>query len=134
MDFILVLGDVSTLDPVTKLSEDALEQLQNPPNIPLVIQSPGICHSISTYLALEHSSQDAYEQVCHSTAQKFPEAPGNFHNTKKLIHTFTGVEPIHHCMCPNTCLAYTCHLHELDVCPMCGTLWWNEQKLQGSNS
>ncbi|KIK83597.1 hypothetical protein PAXRUDRAFT_153118 [Paxillus rubicundulus Ve08.2h10] len=50
MDFVLVLRDASTSDPVAKLSEDALDQLQNLPNIPLIIDSPRICHSISTYL------------------------------------------------------------------------------------
>ncbi|KIK96937.1 hypothetical protein PAXRUDRAFT_137279, partial [Paxillus rubicundulus Ve08.2h10] len=64
MDFVLALRDASTLDPVAKLSEDALDRLWNPPNIPLIIDSPGIRHSISTYLALEHSSQDAYERLC----------------------------------------------------------------------
>ncbi|KIK74791.1 hypothetical protein PAXRUDRAFT_53116, partial [Paxillus rubicundulus Ve08.2h10] len=72
MDFVLALRDASTLDPVAKLSEDALDRLWNPPNIPLIIDSPRIRHSISTYLALEHSSQDAYERLCRSTTQNFP--------------------------------------------------------------
>ncbi|KIK80544.1 hypothetical protein PAXRUDRAFT_158406 [Paxillus rubicundulus Ve08.2h10] len=138
MDFILALRDASTSDPVTKLSEDALDQLQNPTNIPLIIDSPGIHHSISTYLALEHSSQDAYEWLCCSTTQSFPNALGikdvqSFYNIEKLICTFTGVEAIHHDMCPNTRLVYTCLLHNLDTCPTCSTSWWNEERLQGSN-
>lgn len=139
MDFIIVLRDVSTSDPIGQLSEDALDWLQNPPNIPLIIKSPGIHYSISTYLALEHSPQDAYEQVCRATTQNFPEAVGigdvqSFYNVEKLICTFTAIEPIHHDMCPNTCLAYTALLNDLDARPTCGASWWNEQKLQGSNS
>ncbi|KIK96437.1 hypothetical protein PAXRUDRAFT_138492, partial [Paxillus rubicundulus Ve08.2h10] len=57
----------------------------------------------------------------------------SFYNVEKLIHTFTRVEAIHHNMCPNTCLVYTCLLHNMDACPTYSTSRWNEQKLQGSN-
>jgi hypothetical protein len=110
-----------------------------PPNTPPVIENPGIQYSISIYLALEHSSQDVYKRGCHSTVQNVSGAPGvdniqSFYNIKRTIHTFTGVEPIHHDMCSNTCLAYTGPFADLDACPICGTSRWNQQTLQGSNS
>ena len=131
INFIIALRNASTEDAIARLSNDALHHLHNPPNTPLLIESPGICHSISTYLALEHSSEDAYECVCCPTMRNFLQAPGiddiqsiynveklictftgiddtqSIYNIEKLIYTFTGIEPIHHDMCPNTCLAYT---------------------------
>ena len=66
MNFIRALASASTADLVTKLQPDAFHQLHVPPNGPLVVSSPGIRHSISTYLVLKHSSQAAYEAVTHS--------------------------------------------------------------------
>ncbi|KAG2348651.1 hypothetical protein BDR05DRAFT_874324, partial [Suillus weaverae] len=70
MDFILAIRNTSLDDPIAKLSDDALERLCNPPQGPIVIDSPGVCQSISMYLALEHASQDAYNHICRATAQK----------------------------------------------------------------
>ena len=138
IDFIIALRNTSTKDTIAKLSDDALHCLRNPPNTPLLIKSPGIHHSISTYLALEHSSHNAYERVCCSTVRNFLQAPSvddiqSIYNVEKLICTFTGVEPIHHNMCPNMCLAYTGPLAHLDACSICGKSRWNQQRLQGSD-
>ncbi|KAF9232879.1 hypothetical protein BU15DRAFT_90555 [Melanogaster broomeanus] len=138
MSFIQALRSASTTDPVTKLSDDALDRLRNPPNVPLLIDNPGVRHSISTYLALEHASQAAYEGVCRSSKHNFMGAPGaedvlSFHNVEKLISIHTGVEPLLHNMCPNTCHAFTGPFSNLDECYICQTSRWNEQKLQGSN-
>ena len=113
-----------------------MDRLCNPPNTPLLIESPRICHSILTYLALEHSSQDAYERVCRSTARNFLQAPGiddiqSLYNVEKLICSFTSIEHIHHDMCPNMCLTYTGPLAHLDACSIYGESWWNQQRLQG---
>ena len=56
MNFIWALASASTADLVTKLQPNAFHQLHVPPNSPLIVSSPGIRHSISTYLALKHSS------------------------------------------------------------------------------
>jgi len=136
IDFVIALRSTSAEDAIARLSDNALHRLFNPPNTPLLIESPGICHSISTYLALEHSSQDAYECVCHSTMWNFLQAPGidniqSIYNIEKLICTFTSIEPIHHDMCPNMCLVYTGPLAHLDTCSICGKSRWNQQRLQG---
>ncbi|KIK92105.1 hypothetical protein PAXRUDRAFT_13423 [Paxillus rubicundulus Ve08.2h10] len=138
MSFIQALKSASTTDPVTKLSDDAFNRLHNPPSIPLVIDNPGVRHSISTYLALEHLSQAAYERVCCSSKHNFMGTPGaedvlSFHNVKKLMGIHTGVEPLLHDMCPNTCHAFTGPFSNLDKCYNCQTSRWNAQKLHGSN-
>ncbi|KIK90751.1 hypothetical protein PAXRUDRAFT_151248 [Paxillus rubicundulus Ve08.2h10] len=138
MSFIQELRNASTTDPVAKLSDEVLDRLCNPPNVPLVIDNPGIRHSISTYLALEHSSQVAYEAICRLSKHNLGAAPGaedilTFHNVEKLIRIHTGIEPLLHDMCPNTCHTFTGPFSILDECYICQMSRWNEQKLQGSN-
>ena len=139
MSFINALRNASTSDPVAQLSNEGLERLRNPPNIPLLIDNPGIRHSISTYLALEHASQTTYEAVSRSLKQNFAGTPGvedvlTFHQVERLIKLHTGVEPILHDMCPQTqCHAFTGPYSALDRCYMCNASRWNEQRLQGSN-
>ncbi|KAI6143430.1 hypothetical protein BKA82DRAFT_4360024 [Pisolithus tinctorius] len=68
MEFILALKNASLDDNVAKLSTDALERLQNPPDEVVTIDNPGICFAISTYLALENASQQAYNRVCEAVS------------------------------------------------------------------
>ncbi|KIK11130.1 hypothetical protein PISMIDRAFT_57788, partial [Pisolithus microcarpus 441] len=111
MSFVLALASATLEDPVAKLGPSALDRLRNPPRRPLRIDNPGHRHSISTYLATEHSSKDAYEKICRSTARNFPGAQGvddilSFYGVENLIASLTGVEKIQHDMCPNSCAAF----------------------------
>ena len=99
MDFIFTLSTATLADPVAKLSPQALEHLQDPPRQPLFIDSAGHRHSISTYLATEHSSEDAYEKIRRSTIRNFPGAREvkdilSFHKVESFIMGLTGVEKI----------------------------------------
>lgn len=53
MDYIFALKSASLEDPIVKLDNAALERLCNPPREPVVIDSPSIWHSISSYFALD---------------------------------------------------------------------------------
>ncbi|KAG2340372.1 hypothetical protein BDR05DRAFT_889968 [Suillus weaverae] len=66
MEYILALRNASLEDPIVKLDDAALERLRNPPREPVVIDSPSIRHSISSYLALEHALQEAYNRIQRS--------------------------------------------------------------------
>ncbi|KIK17012.1 hypothetical protein PISMIDRAFT_112278, partial [Pisolithus microcarpus 441] len=138
MQFVSALASATLEDPVTKLSQLALERLRNPPCQPLRIDNAGHRHSISTYLATEHSSKDAYEKICWSTARNFPGAEGvndilSFHNVENLIASLTGVEKVQHDMCPNSCAAFTGPYSNLEQCPLCETSRWNQELLQSTN-
>ncbi|KAI6014213.1 hypothetical protein PISMIDRAFT_124209, partial [Pisolithus microcarpus 441] len=123
-------------DPVAKLSPLALERLRNPPRQPLRIDNPGHRHSISMYLATEHSSKDAYKKIQRSTSQNFPGARGvdnilSYHNVENLIASLTGVKKVQHDMCPNSCAAFTGLFSDCEH--VCGASHWNEEVLQGTN-
>jgi len=138
MDFIVALKNASLNDPVAHLGTDALQQLRNPPNEITPIEDPGTRFSIAAYLALENTSQVAYNRVCRAARNAFNGSLGaddilSFHNVEKFIASYTGVVSIEHDMCRNTCIAYTGPFAHLDTCPTCGTSRWKEERLQGTH-
>jgi hypothetical protein len=56
-----MLEKASLDDPINKMTPEGIQRLQNPPQGPIDIEEAAIRHSISMYLAFEHSSQSAYE-------------------------------------------------------------------------
>ncbi|KAL4061921.1 hypothetical protein J3A83DRAFT_4114981 [Scleroderma citrinum] len=119
MQFILAIKDACLTDLVSKLDQNVLKWLCNPPCTPLMIESLDICHSISIYLALEHSSQSAYKAVCN-----FAGAPGiddmlTFHSVESHIAMYTGVKDVRHDMCPNSCIRFMGPYSNLETCFMC---------------
>ncbi|KIK24140.1 hypothetical protein PISMIDRAFT_10411 [Pisolithus microcarpus 441] len=137
MCFIKTLRIASLDDPITKLSEESLERLWNPPPQPISIESAGTHYSIATYLALENASQNAYNHVCQAAHHSFADFPGvdeiqSFHNVEKLIVSYTGIVSVEHDMCRNTCIVYTGPFSQLEACPMCSASCWKEERLQGT--
>ncbi|KAF8510674.1 hypothetical protein BU17DRAFT_55176, partial [Hysterangium stoloniferum] len=49
--------------------------------------------------------------------------------TKKKIEQITGIYSMMHDMCPNTCIAYTGPLENLNNCPKCGQSRYDTQIL-----
>lgn len=138
MEFVLALKQASLEDQSAKMSDEALQRLRNPPRGPIDVNSPAIRHSISTYLALEHASQDAYNRIRRSLMQNFSGIDGvddilSFHAVEKLVAAHTGVEPIIHDMCSQSCMAYTGPYATLEHCTVCGTSRWDQAKLAASN-
>ncbi|KIN93015.1 hypothetical protein M404DRAFT_171980, partial [Pisolithus tinctorius Marx 270] len=137
MNFVAKLKNMSLNDSVSKLDEDALEWLHNLPSQPISIENPGMCFSISTYLALESTSQNVYNHVCQAACSSFAGSLGaddilSFYNVKKLITSYMGVISIEHDMCCNTCIAYTGLFSQLKVFPTCEVSCWKEEWLQGN--
>ncbi|KAH7891063.1 hypothetical protein F5I97DRAFT_1934111 [Phlebopus sp. FC_14] len=84
---------------------------------------------------MEHSSQNAYEGVRYSNNINYPDRSPMLHfsELERVIAQYMGVEKIQHDMCPNTCLAYTGPNVDLELCPMCGTSHWNQEKYRASH-
>ncbi|KIJ14028.1 hypothetical protein PAXINDRAFT_79868 [Paxillus involutus ATCC 200175] len=135
MEYIVSLRNASLEDAVSKLDDAALQRIRHPPQATLQIDDLDIRHSIGTYLALEHSSQDAYERVRHSHTVNYPDHLGmlSFSEVERIIAQYTGVEKIQNDMCPKTCLAYTGPYEPLELCPTCAMSRWNQEKLRASN-
>lgn len=63
ISFIQALRHSTLDDNLSPLDPDALEHLQNPPQLQLKIEDPHVRLAIDTYLALEHSAVEAYSNV-----------------------------------------------------------------------
>lgn len=138
MVFINIIWNAMLRDPIAKMMAPMLTRLHNPPTAPLQIVSPGVRHSITMYLALEHASHNAYELVMKSTCNNFGRANGvdeclPFAAVEDLIATHTGIKPIEHHMYVNLCVPFTGPFEELERCPTCDTSHWNESKLTASH-
>jgi hypothetical protein len=140
MDFMLALRNTSLDDPTSKMSAPAIAQLCNPPHVPIQIANHGVRHSISTYLALEHSFQRAYECICRSSTLNFSDSVNvkdilSYYATEKIIAEYTGVEAVEHDMCPEkSCMAFTGPYSDFEECKICGASWWDQGKLLASGS
>ncbi|KIK83594.1 hypothetical protein PAXRUDRAFT_153121, partial [Paxillus rubicundulus Ve08.2h10] len=123
-------------DPINKMSAEGVHHLRNPPQAPIDIESPGVHLSISMYLALKDSSQDAYEQIWQSMQFNLSDSPAveyilSFHAMEKKITSYTRAEYIETNMCPESCVGFTGPLSDLETCPIssCGASHWDPGRL-----
>ncbi|KAJ7202624.1 hypothetical protein GGX14DRAFT_306263, partial [Mycena pura] len=78
--------------------------------------------SLDTFLADTYASEATYEATRKGIQRHSPHiAMLSHYQIKKRIEDLTGVIPISHDMCPNSCIAYTAHWEELEECPKCHT-------------
>ncbi|KAI9567403.1 hypothetical protein HD554DRAFT_2205612 [Boletus coccyginus] len=138
LEFITLIQNALLDDPSNKLSRECIQCLWDPLQAPVTIEKPDFCHSITMYLALEHSSQNAYNQICCSTQANFPESPAihdllSFHVVEKKIAEYMGVEYVKHDMCLDLCTAFTGLFAELEACPICTKSHWDPGRLHASN-
>ena len=117
------LGDI-----YCKLDADVLMHLRNPPSTPLVIEDPDLRLSIDIYLATTNSSQDTYNQVRDGIIRRYPDCGIlSFASVKRKVAELSGVFPIVHDMCVNSCMAYTGIWDQLDHCSTCGEHRYKQQ-------
>lgn len=57
----------------------------------------------------------------------------SLYTVKEQMQEMTGVHPIMHDMCPNSCIAYTGPLSDLESCSSCGTPRYDQEVFASSN-
>jgi hypothetical protein len=103
------------------LGEDFVSQIRNPPTTPLVLGSADERFSIDVYLAITNASREAYNQVREGVLRRYPDSEMlSYERVKRLVADSSGIYPIVHDMCINSCLAYTGVWRDLESCPLCG--------------
>jgi hypothetical protein len=119
-EFINMLKD-ATLDNCG-MEEDDLHRLRNPPNHQLDLNDldPGLRLSLKLFLATSGASEDTYKSVCDAILEEHPDDNLYTHDRlKREIRSLTGIAPIIHHMCINSCVVYTRPFQDLDHCPKC---------------
>jgi len=119
--FIQLIRTASFSDEHDNMDPYYLDRLCNPPNEVLVIDNPDIKLSIKQFLSLSNASEDAYESTRQNIMERFPDCQMlSLHEVERLVANLSGIVPIMHDMCPNSCMAYTGPWKDREDCPMCG--------------
>ncbi len=120
-DFIRELKN-ATLDGVhCGLNPESLSRLRNPPTVPFTLDDqPDLRLSFELFLASLKASVDVYNTSRKAILRRHPEDNIlSYEQMKKALTEITGVASIVHPMCPNSCVAFTGPLMDLDHCPRC---------------
>jgi hypothetical protein len=110
----------ATLDD-SGLEEEDIECLCNPTAIPPdLLDDRYLRLSIDVFLACTNASEDMYKSVCAAILCCNPDSKMlSYDQVKRRIKQMTGIVPLYHHMCVNTCLAFTGPFATLDTCPIC---------------
>ena len=119
--FVESLRIASLDDPCANLDDNLLSRLQNPPKEPVNIDDNNIFTGLDLFLGNINFPQDAYINSREVMMRRHPEENiPSFDQIKHIVAEITGVVPMVHHMCANSCIAYTGPFLELDKCPYCG--------------
>jgi len=135
--FIVCIRDASLDNDY--LPADVIDQLQNPAtNIFNLDEQEALQTGIESFLATETASEAVFNQSCkvfhHSMDRRGEDhepIPSLF-QIKEHIKDITGIYPLMHDMCPNTCIAYTGPFSELKTCTKCMLPRYDPQALAAS--
>ncbi|KAF8583438.1 hypothetical protein K439DRAFT_1647251 [Ramaria rubella] len=84
------------------------EQLKNPPQEVFCVNDPNELYSLKQYLAVQNASQGNHNSC-------YPKDPMLLHSQiKSKVAQWSGVEPMVHNMCPNSCMSYTGPFKDLE--------------------
>ncbi|KAJ7758457.1 hypothetical protein DFH07DRAFT_958303 [Mycena maculata] len=102
------------------LEIDCVERLRDPIQEPIDISDPDLCLSLDLFMETSNSLEKTYDGVRSSVCRRHPEDDILTHHlVKKKVVEMTGVVPLLHDMCQNSCMAYTGPLADLELCRVC---------------
>ena len=103
------------------LDPASLAQLRNPPQETLIIEDENELLSLKYFLATIDASQHTYINLRNVHNERYPaDSLLSYDQIKKRAEQWSGIQPMIHHMCPNSCVAYTGPYASLDKCPECG--------------
>jgi len=120
-ELIRMVRNAKLGDTYCMLGPEFVSRIRNPPAEPLVLDDPDLHASLDLYLATANSSQETYIRVREGVLRRTPEVKMlSLERIKSKVAELSGVYPIIHDMCINSCLAYTGVWKDLTCCPTCG--------------
>lgn len=109
------------------LSKDAIHRLENPRQSRATlseVSDRGLLLSLRLFIAHQNSPEQAYTDTTRVLEHAYPAQDASdqlfsLHRVKQYLEELTGISPIVHDMCPNSCAAYTGPFGALEACPVC---------------
>ena len=132
IQFIKAVED-ATLES-SRLSAQELDELRNPrAHLSTPSNDPDLLLSISCFVDLLTSSQEAYDKICANIRRRDPTIEMlSYDRVKRSVHNLSGVLVWEDDMCIDTCAAFTGPFADLESCPRCGQPRYDPDKLEKS--
>ena len=105
----------------SNMREGDIERLREAPShYPDEVSDKHFLKALRTFIATTNSSEKTYNDVRAASQACYPDDPFlSFDQVKRKLEMLTGVVPILHDMCIDTCAAFTSPFSSLDACPKC---------------
>ncbi|EMD38713.1 hypothetical protein CERSUDRAFT_48591, partial [Gelatoporia subvermispora B] len=118
LDFIKSVRN-ATLDN-SGLPAHVVERLRNPITHLLEIKDRDLLYSLDLWLSINNASQETYNDVRQASLRRHPrDNVLSFAAVERQVTELTGIAPLCHDMCIDSCVAYTGPFAALDRCPVC---------------
>src|SRR6266702_4656476 len=118
--FIDTLQNAALTD--SGMEEDDIYNMRDPGPIEDFLDPSPLLRSVRHFINNASASRGHYENTRMIELLNNPGDPFlSFDQVKRRVRWLSGVVPIEHDMCLNTCIAYTGPYRELDACPYCST-------------
>ncbi|KAJ3575566.1 hypothetical protein NP233_g1017 [Leucocoprinus birnbaumii] len=127
LQFINLLRDAKLED--SGLTEEDIHLLENPHSrvLPGLDNNPWLSYALKLFVTLRNSPINLYNTIRKAAIETFPDIHFPSHSEiSTLVNNVSGVTPIFHDMCRNSCLAFTGPFEGLDDCPECGVSRWKD--------
>ncbi|KAM6490434.1 hypothetical protein JOM56_014107, partial [Amanita muscaria] len=117
--FIQSLKDAK-LDDSKMSPEDIVRLREAPSTFPFDVHEPDFLFSLRSFLSVTNALQETYNSFRQAALARHPEDKFySFHQMKRCVEQISGIVPITHDMCINSCIAYTGPFSSLDRCTIC---------------
>lgn len=121
MEFIQALEAASLDDEHNRLDEETVKRLRNPHTKPVDVSNPDLRLGLDLFLNSIKSAQENYSATRSAILRRHPDDDiPSYDRMKRQVAEITGVVPIIHDMCVNSCLAFTGPFENNDTCSECG--------------
>ena len=106
----------------TGMDPDDILNMRNPEAGFDLLDSSPLLRSIRHFINNSSASRDHYDRICEIEELHNPkDLLLSFDQVKRRVRWLSGVVPVEHDMCPNSCIAYTGPYGNLSSCPRCDT-------------
>ena len=98
-----------------------IDHLRNPPiSVSEILDDQHFVKAMKVFLATTNASEATYEGVRAAVMECYPEDPFlSYKQVRRRVESISGISPILHDMCIDTCAAFTGSFSELEACPIC---------------
>jgi hypothetical protein len=111
----------ATLERSNMQQEDIDRLRAAEPDPRLDVMDKHFIKALRIFLSTTSASQATYNAIRSSMLECYPDDPFlSFWQMRKRVEQLSGVVPIFHDMCPDTCVGFTGPFVDLDHCPICG--------------